>query len=242
MDFGQIQDEVESWLLDLPSGAASRVPGWTNQAIKDAAKRHNFKCMEAELTPDTVDQQRLLVALPADWKEHRGLPYLYRQDGSTREINWAPSESEMIRTYAIQLPDEGNTTPADEGEPRYLLERGEYPDGQIDVFPLPDDESDWDNGNWRLVVPYWAYPADLALDSATNFFTLKGDFYCIWKAVSLGFAWNRDEERAQFFEAKAEREFKTLERIDKRSKLPDRITLGAYKDVYAPSSRSGSRS
>jgi hypothetical protein len=238
VEFGQIQDEVESWLLDLPSGAASRIPGWINEAVKEAAKRHNFRSMESELLPVTVDQQRMLVAIPSDWKEHRGLPYLYRQDGSTKELNWADSESDMIRTYAIQLPDEGNTMPADEGPPRYLLER---PD-QIDVFPLPDDESDWDNGNWRIVVPYWAYPATLTDDNDENFFTTTGDYYCIWKAASLGFAWNRDEERAQYFEAKAEKQFKRIERVDKLSRLPDRMTLAAHGDVYASRSRTGLRS
>lgn len=229
MEFGAVKTEVESWLIDLPSGASSRIGGWVNEAIKDAAKRHNFRCMEAELLPITIDQQRMLVEIPANWKEHRGLPYLYRQDGSTKELNWAGSESDMIREYAIQLPDEGNEAPADEGEPRYLLER---PD-QIDVFPLPDDESDWDNGNWRIVVPYWAYPATLTQDTDTNFFTDRGDYYCIWKAVSLGFAWNRDEERATFFETKAEKLFKRLERTDKLSRLPDRMTLAIRRDVYA---------
>ena len=237
MEFGQIQDEVEGWLLDLPSGVQAKVPGWINEAQRDACRRHNFRAMEEELLPVTADQQRVLVAKPDDWKEARSLPYMYRQDGSTKELDWAPSESDMIRTYAIQLPDEGNTTPADEGEPRYILE---YPT-ELHVFPLPDDESDWDDDDYRIVIPYWKYLADLSGDNDTNWFTDNHAYYLIWKAVSIGFAYNRDEERAEYYEGKAEPFFKRLKRQDKISRIGDRLTLSVNKDVYAARPRRGNR-
>lgn len=237
MDFGQINDLVEDLLLDLPAGTTSLIPGAVNEAVKDACRRHNFRCMEEELLPVTVDQQRELTAKPSDWKEKRGEPYYYRQDGSTQPISWAPSESDMTRTYAIQLPDEGNTAPADEGAPRYLLER----ESAIDVFPLPDNESDWNNGNYRVVVPYWKYLPTMTADANTNFFTLNHEYYLIYKGASIIFLRNRDEERGNFYAGQAEGLFMQLKSQDKRSRLGDRITLAASPNVYSGRPRSGYR-
>lgn len=240
MEFSELQSEVEFWLLDLPTGLSAKIPGWINEAIRRAQERHNFRCMEDELLPVTVDNQRELVADKSatfTWKEMRGKPYYYRQDGSTEEIDWAPSESEMIRTFAIQLPDESNTTPADEGPPRYLLER----DTSIDVFPLPDDQSDWNNGNYRVVIPCWKYLDDLVGDNDTNWFTTNNPYYIIWKATAIGFMANRDEERGEFYEGKAKTLFMELRSTDKRSRLGDRLTLARKNDVYAGRTSSGYR-
>lgn len=237
MDNGQVKAEVESWLLDLPAGASSRVQGWINQAVLDATQRYNFKFMEDEELPITVNQQRELFTKPARWKARREEPYIFWQDGSTTPINWAQSEAQMIRTYAIQLPDEGNTSPADEGQPRYLLER----DTTVDVFPLPDDESDWNNGLYRLAVPYWRHAAEMSADADTNFFTANAPYYCIWRACALGFKWARDEERADTYVRDAEREFQKVKTQDKLAKLPAKLTLEVHKDVYAGEPRSGNR-
>jgi hypothetical protein len=237
MDNGAIKTEVQSWLLDMPAGASSRIQGWVNEAIRDATDRYNFRCMQDEELPITVNQQRELFTKPSNWKEHRGEPYIFHQDGTTTPISWAQSEAQMVRTYAIQLPDEGNTTPADEGEPRYLLER----ETTVDVFPLPDDEADWDNGNWRLAVPYWKHMTAMSADADTNWFTQNAEYYVIWKALAIGFAWNRDEERAALYETKAERQFQRAKNQDKLSQLPDKLTRAVHKDVYAGEPRSGNR-
>lgn len=239
MTFAELQTEVQSWLLDLPSGATTRIPGWINKAIKDAEERYNFRCMEETIAAtQTTAQTRLLVAKPSDWKEHRGDPYLLNQDGSNSPIKWAASEQDMLDTYASATPAEGNTTPVDEGTPRYLLER----EGQIDVYPLPDEGSEWDNGNYRVVVPYWKYLAALSASSDANFFTTEAPYYVIWQAVALGLKWNRDEERAKSYMVDAEREFKRLVRKDKLSRLPDRFAMPVYSGVYGKPSRFGLRS
>lgn len=243
MEYGQIQDEVEFWVLDLPTGIQSRIPEFINAAIREAEDRHNFRCMENELLPITVDRQRELTTIDraavdgSGWKENRGKPYLFHQTGATTEIDWASSESDMIRSFAIQLPDEGNTAAPDEGRPIYLLEN----ESNIEVFPLPDNESDWDNGLWRVVVPYWCFLADLTGDNDTNWFTTNAHYYCIWKATSLAFAANRDEERAEYYSRKAEAKFQIARRQDKMSRLSDRITLSARKDVYTGRARAAYR-
>lgn len=237
MQNSEIKAEVQSWLLDLPSGATTRIQGWINEAIRDACKRHNFRFMEAEQGFTTAARTRELGSKPARWKESRGLPYYIRQDGSAREIEWAASESDMVRTYAVDEPAEGNATPVDEGPPRWLLER---PD-TIDVYPLPDEGSDWLDGNYRLVVPFWQYPEDLSADADENFITVEAPYYVIWKAAALGMRWNRDTENALLLEAEAEKQFRRLERQDKLARLPDRMNLAVHADVYHGRSRRGQR-
>lgn len=237
MQNAEIKAEVESWLLDLPNGATQRVQGWVNEAIREACKRYNFRQMEATASYETVEHARELGAKPADWKENRELPYYIRQDGSTREIEWAPSESDMVRTYAIDPPQEGNQAPIDEGAPRWLYER---PD-TIDVYPFPDAKADWDDGNYRIIVPYWRYPEALAEDEDENFLTIEAPFYVIFKAVEMGFKWNRDTTNAAQFAVEAEMQFKRLERADKLSKFPDRINLAVHTGAYHRRSRSGLR-
>ena len=237
MNFIEVQDEVEDLLLDLPAGTTTRIATWVNEAIKEAETRYNFRCMEEQEDATTVDQTRALFTKPADWKERRGEPYLINQDGSTTPISWAQSEAQMIRTYGIQAPAETSTATIDEGEPHYILER----DTQVDVFPLPDDESDWTNGLYRVVVPYWKYLTALSADADTNFFTANASRYCIYRAAEMGIDRNRDEARADRYLQKAEREFVKIKNQDKLSKLGDKLTLSIKKDVYAGEPRRGNR-
>lgn len=237
MVFSEIEDEVEDLLLDLPTGTTTRIPAWINEAIKDACRRHNFRCMETEQSATSVDQTRALFTKPSDWKERRGEPYLVNQDGSTTPISWAQSEAQMTRTYAAQAPSESNPAAVDEGEPRYLLET----ETAVNVYPLPDDESDWDNGLYRVRVPYWKYLATMSAAGDTNFFTVESPWYVIFYAVSMGIDRNRDEERADRYAEKAEREFIKLKNRDKMSRLGDKLTLQVHKDVYAAEPRRGNR-
>lgn len=237
MQNSEIKTEVESWLLDLPSGASTRVQGWVNEAVKAACKRKNFRFMEAEHSVTTTDQTRKLDDKPSDWKEARGEPYLVNQDGSTTVIQWAPSESDMVRTFGYQAPAEGNDAEIDEGEPRYILETT----SELHVYPFPDDESLWDNGLYRVRAPYWKFLAALSADGDTNEFTDNAEYYLIYFAAAKGFAWNRDEERAANFFQLAEREYQQFLRWYKRSQLPDRLNLAFRRDVYAGKPRSGNK-
>lgn len=239
MTFAQVKTEVQSWLLDLPSGAVTRIDGWVNEAIKDAARRYNFRCMEAKIADQqTALNTRLLVARPADWKESRSLPFYVNQDGSTREIGWGPSESDLHRSYADRIPQETSASAVDNGSPRYLLENQlTETTAQIDVYPLPDQLSGWANGNYRITIPYWKFPATLSTDGETNFFTQNNEFYVIFKACALGFAWSRDVENSVLYETKAEIFFQKLKNLDKKTRLGDRTTLAAHKNAYDGRSR-----
>lgn len=237
MLFSAIKDEIEDLILDLPSGAATRIATWANKGIRDACDRRNWRCMEATQSITSADDTRVLATKDALWKENRGNPWLLNQDGSTSEIDWAPSEADMIAAYGNAAPVEGNTTPIDEGRPKYILERIDT----LECFPFPDNVSGWTNGLYRVRAPYWAYLADLILDADHNYFTDNAPWYVIFKAVAEGAARNEDFEKAGVYEAKAEKQYKIVERRDKMSRLPDRMTLNVRRDVYKTVPRSITR-
>jgi hypothetical protein len=233
MQLSELGTEVEDLLLDLPSGTTTRTTTWINKAIRDACTRHNFKFMEAESSFTTVENTRQLGSKDALWKEHRALPYLVNQDGSTDEFNWTGSESDMVRTYGAAAPAESNPAPIDAGDPHYLLERPTA----IDVYPFPDELSDWDDGNYRVRVPYWAYPAVLVQETDTHWLTENAPWYVIFGATSEGYARNQNDEKAAMYAGRAEGEYRRIVRLDKMSRLPDRMNLAVRSDVYAGKSR-----
>ena len=237
MDFATIKTEVASWLLDLPSGASSRIGDWVNEAIRQAAERHNFLGMQDGGTYSTTNEDRTLTEKPANWKELRGDPFLIHQDGTTTPLTFTPSISDLLTRYGAQLPAEGNTTPADIGTPRYLIEGSTH----LFVYPIPDDESDWDNGLYRIEVRHWALPATLVQDTDENFLTVDCPYYCIFKAASLGFRWNKDRDSATEFEVEAEKQFKSFRRRDRMGRVPDRLTIPIYKGANGRIPRTGRR-
>jgi hypothetical protein len=227
MNFEDLKRNVEGYVLDLPEGVPSLIGKWINDAIREAARRHNFQFMAQELSVETVEQERKLTDLPGQWKESRSLPFILRQDGSVREIEWAPSELEMLRMYSAALPAEGSQAPVDEGAPRYVLVKGD----ELQVFPFPDTRSDWNNGNYRLRLPYWAYPEPLESDSDCNWITEQHPFYVIFKAASEGLMFNREEQRGQFWAGKAEMQFHRARSEDKLATLPDSPVLVPKRGV-----------
>lgn len=222
MNFETLQDRVEKYVLDLPGDIGTLIPEWINMAIRRACERHNFLFMR-ETAPEqtTVEGQRKLMGLPTGWKETRGRPWLLHQDGGVTEIDWAPTESELIRMYGQAAPAEGNKASIDDGQPRFLFPRSD----EIEVYPFPDDKSQWDDGNYRVYIPYWKFPTDLSNNSDTNWVTENMPFYIIFYAAAEGFVFNREEERAQLYFNRAEQKFRESRREDKLAQLPDRPTL-----------------
>jgi hypothetical protein len=220
MNFDTIVTNVENYLLDLPAETVALVPTWVNEAIKDAEKRYNFTHMKREqLLIETTVNQRFLIAIAANWKEDRVLPYLTDNNGFTGEIDWAPSNSDMVRQYS-------DDPTVDIGAPQFLL--NEYDETLetyvYNVFPYPDGQSQYTNGEYRVNIPYYAYTGDLS-GSENNFITNNGEFYVIYKAVAMGMFFNRDEQRGGAYDQLAEREYKKLKNQDKRTKNQRRNEL-----------------
>lgn len=224
--FAALKTRVENYLLDLPSETQALVGEWINKALREGEERHNFRHMEAEAAFTTVTGQRSLGTKPSDWKEARTAPWLLFNDGESREIAWAASASDMVRTYAVGDAE-------DEGRPEFVLETA----AGFEVYPFPDGQADYPDDEYRVNIPYWARTADLAADADTNWWTDEASWYLTYAAVAEGMIFNREEERAQTYILKAENELQREIRLDKRSRLPRRLTLTPRADVYAPGKR-----
>lgn len=240
--FATLKARVESYMVDAPTETVALIGHWLNGAAKYAMDTHNFRFMEetAAFTTDstaaTIAEKRALGDKPDDWKEARTDPWLLEGDGGTKEIRWLPSESEAVRQYAEE-------DPYDKGEPRSILET---PDGFL-VYPLPDGQSLWSDGEYRVRIPHWKYLSDLSEDSDTNWFTTNTEDYLTWKATAEAMLFNRDEQRGALWAAKAGTfdpatgkmtgELARIIRLDKRSRLPRRLTLAVRRDVYAPTTQ-----
>lgn len=232
MDFSTIKGHIREYVIDVPAETEALLDDWVNEALLDAERRHNFQHMYATESYTTTEDTRKLGDVPDNYKEPRGLPWKLFDDGQTVEFDWAASESDMIRQY-------GNDNDLDDGEPEFLLEVYNQTSGkrEFHLYPLPDDNSDYSDGDYRIEVPVWLYSPALADEGDTNWFTNQFPFYLIYKATYFGLLFNRDESRASAFNQLAEQMYRNAKSLDKRSKIPPRFTMPARRGVHAPSKR-----
>lgn len=238
MDLSTIRGYVKDYMVDVPSTVTNAlIDAWVNEGLRKAETRHNFRYMEAQDDFTTTVSTRKLSDKPDRWKEFRGWPWYLREDGSDRQVLWAPSASDMRTQF-----DDADTD--DDGAPQFVLETTD----ELHVYPYPNGDSDYSDGEYRLKVPYWKRSADLSEDSdgeVVNPLIGLAPWYPIWYAVHEGLLLTRDEQRAGIYLNKAEQEFKLAVGRDKRSRLPDRMTLvprtGVYGNSLNPRNRRGRR-
>lgn len=231
MNFAQIVSNVENYLLDLPDETQAAIPDWINEAVRDAERRFNWKHMEAQTEAVTVAGERFLLTEPLRYKESRGDPYILHEDGDREPIQWAPSLQDML----LQTPQSSTDATLGAGKPSFLLAvYDEYDlDFELEVYPLSDGESQYSDGEYRLYVPYWRYTAE-GPDLATNWFSQNLPYYVIFKAAAMGFEFNRDEQRAQYFETRAEKQFKKGSGQQKRARLQGTPTMSISLGANGP--------
>lgn len=224
MTLAELVAIVEGYLLDEVAATNALVTDFINKAIRDAEVRpHNFKHMETSATYTTTDDTQLLNALPSLWKDKRSRPFLNRNDGTRGELDWT-TENEAWRWYPL------STIPvAENGEPEQVLVTAT----EILVYPEPDEESDWGDGNYRVVVPYYAYSDELEDDADTNWWTLNAPWYVIYQATMEGLIRNREENRAGVYASMAEKQYQKVRVADARSRVSSRATLVPHRDAYA---------
>lgn len=214
MNYGALQTEVERNVIDLPTAVQNGVPTFINRAMKALQRRHNFKVMEAETSYTTTAGSHILSAtMPTRFKEFRDQPFYVTDDDSTwYEMEYAPNMTAIRR----RMTDEA------EGAPEFLLEGEPSTDDYVsalEVYPLPDDNSDWDDGEYRIYVPYWAYVADLSAEGDSNWFTVNAQDWLIFKATAEAFFTDWDENRASIWEQRAANMFNDIIMLDKRYRL-----------------------
>lgn len=228
MDFTTAQSRVTDYIVDVPSETAALIDVWINNAVRAAENRYNFRHMKSTHSVTTTADTRSLGALPSDWKAKRELPWLLGDDDITAEIQWAPSPSEMIRQFDA-------STTLDDGEPEFILVNDETIDSSVfEVYPLPDGNSDYGDGEYRVRIPYWAYSAVLSDPSDTNRVLDEQyfGFYAVFYAAGQGLMFNENDRAAAKYNAMAEQALMEAIRLDKRSFITDRVTLTRRSDVY----------
>lgn len=219
----ELRARVRRYLIDVPSDTDTELDNWINEALVYAQDRHNFRFMQAEQSFTTTADTRKLADKPSDWKEARSSPWLHTGLGGADLIDWAVSQDQVRALYSQDDKDET-------GEPRLILETAT----EFEVYPFPDDNSLWDDGDYRVVIPYWKYLSELSDDGDSNEITddRMGERYVLFAAVSEGFLFNLDEERGQIWMQRAERELQKFISRDKRSYLHQDMTLAPHPGVY----------
>ena len=220
MTYEEIQDEVLRNLIDTPTAVQEGVPNYVNRAMRTLQGKHNFKVMEKEADYLTVVGQRELelsgdTVLPTRFKEWRLEPFVVTDDGQWEELVIAPNMTAIRRLF----------TEDEEGPPRALFQ-DEYTDDDAEttqsllaVYPLPDGNSDYDDGEYRISVPYIGYVADLSADADDNWFTNNAAEWLIFQATAEGFFTDWDENRATVWTQRAANKFDEVKMLDKRGRL-----------------------
>lgn len=216
--FGSIKAEVRTIIIDLPTAVTNLVPTLVQRAIDDLQTDHNFRVMDTAATFATVVGVRNLIpAVPADFKEHRRKPYRLEFTGNIQPVYVAPDRTSIITTSfpGNQIDDAAN------GFPQAILETAHSDTGarSFAVYPLPDGNSDYVDGEYRIVVPYRRILPALVADGDTNWFTVNAEQYIINRAASDGFAIDWDEERMAIWLQKAESMKAKVIKKDKLSRL-----------------------
>ncbi len=233
--FQNIQDRVERRVIDLPASVVTEVPDLINKALVELQEFHDFKVMETETAAltTTVATRPLSAAVPTAMKGLRGRPYLVMFDGSTRDLVVAPSRSAALDAYTLNDAD-------DKGEPRLILDPEPTDDTGArtwEVYPYPDGLSDWSDGEYRIVIPYWRYVTALNAGADTNWFTTSTEWYLIFKATAEAFYLDWDEARGQLWETRAQGELAKALKRDKMARLGSVRHLSFSLDAFGPQLR-----
>lgn len=220
-----LQNEVNTLLIDTPQAVQTLVPKFVNRAIRKLQVKHNFKVMESNVVGTTTFGSRVIVARPTDWKSPRGNPYYIQEIGKPREIYWISSEAEAVARY-------GNNVDLDYGDPRALFE--DDLSAEFNAYPYPDGLSDYADGEYRLIIPYWKYLGLLIADNDTNWFTDNAEQWVIYQSVAEGFYANEDEARAEKWEIRAAKEYKDVVAVDKDRRISETTSLVPHLGAKRP--------
>lgn len=240
--FATIQAEIQRRVVDLPTHVSNDLPAFINRAQRDLGVYHNFRCMRATHTANTTAATHVVGNLPANWKEPRGAPwYAWEDTGQQTFIEWIDEDSQLAQLYGL-------TDPNDKGPPVHLFARHSEADEAatqigLEVYPFPDGLSDWGAapaGEYRLVIPYWKFVADLS-GSLSNWFTVNAEEYLIAQAAAHAFMADWDENRAAVWFAQATKAALKAKRIDNVQTKHGRRELVPRADVHGSPRRVNNR-
>lgn len=226
----ELQTDVQNIVIDLPNAVVSAVPTLVNNAMR-TAQVHNFKVMEAEAGFTTLEGERH-VTMPTNFKEYRGEPWLIEDtNGTMRRMYIAPNREGLLLAFSEE----------DVGRPQVLLD--DVPTSESGVrywaiYPLPDGGSDYSDGEYHFVVPYYKYLTALSADGDTNWLTVNAAEYITFKAVAEAFARDWDEQRSAVWEQKAQVKYLEVVKKDKQYRVSGVSTMvPMWRGVNSPKIR-----
>lgn len=222
MNYEQLQDEVQRNVIDLPTVVQEGVPNFVNRAMRTLQSRHNFKVMEQEADFYTAVGERALyltatdtTILPPRFKEWHRDPFYVTDDGEWQELTIAPNLTAVRRLFASDA----------EGAPEVLVQTNYTDDdaenthSELSVYPLPDGNSDYDDGEYQIVVPYIGYVTPLSATTDQNWFTNNAEEWIIFQATAEAFFADWDENRGAVWTQRAASKMDEVKMLDKRNRL-----------------------
>lgn len=223
MTFQDLQTQVEARVIDLPPTVQAAVPQLINEAIRSAQRKHNFRVMEASQQMVTTVGSLLPSpnTLPNDFKEYMDKgPYLLRYLVKARRyVTTTGPDAALAALADINVPV----------EPRYLINSVDV-NTEITSFslaPYPDALSDWPDGNYRIIVPYYFYTPKLVNATDTNWFVTHMDDFIVRQATGHAFGLDWDYNSMAVWLQQAETFRAESVKADKMSRL-------ASVDTFVP--------
>lgn len=230
MTFLEIKTRVQTRIIDLPTAVQNELSFLVNDAIRAAQRMYNYRAMEQTQVFVTTPGSLTLGTLPR-FKEYKDKgPYMLRQRTvAKRFLTALEPDARMAVLNDVDLPDEPQfvlNTIADDGSTT------------LTIAPYPDSNSDWDDGNYRIVVPYYAYTAKLVNDGDTNWFTENAEDYIVAQATARGFQLDWDYDSMALWLQDASRILADVKKADKMQRLSSVDTLvPMYEGALQPQVR-----
>lgn len=238
-DFATIQKRVLRQVenkFDLPEALLVELPSVVNEQIRRAIDMHPWRCTQTVHSVITTVATRTLGVLPTNWRSRSWRPYYVHFSGAVTHIQWALSHEDVTQMFS-DMPD-------DKGAPQYVFDRSAA--GDLAVYPFPDGESDYGDGEYRIGIPYTKYLAALVNATDTNWFTDNAENFLVYASVGEllarlqqgeAVAWMLTEDPTRAPRSQADREFRRILRIDKLSQIATNPTITPRRDVYGRSSQ-----
>jgi len=180
-------------------------------------EKHNFKVQEKLVEFTTVLATRTLGAVPADWKEHNGKPWSVDFEGPRHKLAVAPDRGSIIPIF----------DDIEDGPPRAILigEQSDIGAANFEMWPLPDGNSTYSDGEYRIVIPYFRILPALVNNGDTNWFTVNAEEYIVNRATAEAFAIDWDLEKLTFWKQLAATDLKDALDADNKLRIAGMTTL-----------------
>lgn len=179
--YADLQTRILRRLIDTPASVQAEVPILVNDVYAELQREHKFWEAQATAELTTTEGTHLLAALPSDWggfRDTRG--YLTTDLGDSRPVTLTKTRMDIFLRWNSKI---------DIGEPRMVVwgePSGTDAASNLWVWPLPDGSSDYDDGEYRVRVPYWRVMPPLSGTQSTWLTDLAAT-YIIAEGTRRGF-------------------------------------------------------